>query len=418
MPDSLASWLDYIEQIHPKTIEMGLDRLEPVRRRMGLYPGFPIVTVAGTNGKGSTCAILEAILRQSGYRVGCYTSPHLMRFNERIRIAGVEAEDEAIAMAFSRVEQAREDASLTYFEFSTLAAVRLFADEKVDVAILEAGLGGRLDAVNLFDADCAVITGIDFDHMDYLGNTRDEIGFEKAGIFREGKPAVCADFDVPHSVLNHARGVGAKLLRIGADFGFSRNEDSWDYRGPGTTRRHLPVPALRGAFQLSNASAALAALDALNLDVAENAIAEGLSNLKLPGRFQILTGKPVTVLDVAHNPQAAGTLAANLRDMPCNGKTIAIFGMLADKDIEGVVSAMQAGIDEWLIAGLNAPRGADIERLRRAFPAGCVVKAFPSVGEARDHACATAAENDRIVVFGSFYTVADFMRSNTPGQRS
>ena len=413
MPDSLASWLDYIERIHPKTMEMGLDRLEPVRRRMGIYPDFPIITVAGTNGKGSTCAMLEAILRQAGYKAGCYTSPHLVRFNERIRIAGEEAEDEAIAMAFSKVEQAREDASLTYFEFSTLAAARLFADEKVDVAILEVGLGGRLDAVNLFDADCAVITGIDYDHMDYLGNTRDAIGFEKAGIFREGKPAVCADFDAPQSVLNHAQEIGARLLRIGTDFDFSRDENSWRYRGPGISRGHLPFPALRGAFQLSNASAALAALDALNLDVGEHAIAEGLSNLKLPGRFQILPGKPLVVLDVAHNPQAAGMLAANLLDMPCNGKTIAIFGMLADKDIGGVVSAMQAGIDEWLIVGLNAPRGADIERLRHALPDRCTVKAFPSVGEARGHACATAAENDRIVVFGSFYTVADFMRLNT-----
>ncbi|MHB1300257.1 MAG: bifunctional tetrahydrofolate synthase/dihydrofolate synthase [Burkholderiales bacterium] len=418
MPDSLASWLDYIERIHPKTIEMGLGRLEPVRRRMGLYPEFPIVTVAGTNGKGSTCAMLEAILRQAGYKVGCYTSPHLVRFNERIRIAGVEAEDEAITMAFSQVEQAREGASLTYFEFSTLAAVALFASEKVDIAILEVGLGGRLDAVNLFDADCAVITGIDYDHMDYLGNTRDEIGFEKAGIFRKGKPAICADFDAPQSVLDHAQEIGAGLLGIGADFGFSRDEGSWSYRGPEISRRHLPFPALRGAFQLSNASAALAALDALNLDVGEDAIAKGFSNLKLPGRFQILPGNPMVVLDVAHNLQAAGMLAANLHDMPCNGKTIAIFGMLADKDIEGVVNTMQASIDEWLIVALNAPRGANIERLRHAFPDRCAVKAFPSVGEARDHACATASENDRIVVFGSFYTVADFMRLNTLCQRS
>lgn len=408
MPDSLASWLQHIERTHPKTIEMGLDRLDAVRNVMGLRPDFAIVTVAGTNGKGSTCAMLESILHHAGYRVGSYTSPHLMRFNERIRIDGIEAGNEAIAQAFSRVEKARGEIPLTYFEFSTLAAVDLFAEQKLDVAILEVGLGGRLDAVNLFDADCAVIAGIDFDHMDYLGETREQIGFEKAGILRPGKPGVCSDPDLPQSVQDHASEIGAKLLRIGRDFWFSRHGDSWSYHGR-ISRHDLPLPALKGDFQLFNASAALAAVDCLEFDVDEKAIREGLMDLKLPGRFQVVGEKPAVILDVAHNPHAARALAANLAEMPCIGKTIAIFGMLADKDIEGVVTAMRGCVDEWLLVRLDAPRGATVEKMEQAFSGR--QPAFPSVREAWRHACATSSENDRIVVFGSFYTVADFMGS-------
>ena len=410
MPDSLASWLDYIEQIHPKTIEMGLDRLEPVRRRMGLYPEFPIVTVAGTNGKGSACAMLEAILRQSGYRVGCYTSPHLVRFNERIRISGGEADDEAIAMAFSRVEQAREGASLTYFEFSTLAAVRLFADEKVDVAILEVGLGGRLDAVNLFDADCAVITGIDFDHMDYLGNTLGEISAEKAGIFRNGHCAVSAT----DLVLDPAREAGARLFLAGRDFSWENLGTSWNYHGMKRKLDVLSIPSLEGSVQLSNASVALAALDCLGIFPDEKTASAAFLDLELRGRFQKFGD---VTLDVAHNPQAARNLAANLKQNPGSGKTVAIFSMLADKDIEGVIRAVSGEIDEWVIYPLDVPRGADLPRLERAFSEqgfGNPVKAA-SMREAWNFACALAAGNDRILVFGSFHTVADFMDLNPNG---
>ena len=411
MPDSLSSWLEHIERIHPKTIEMGLDRLIEVRRRMGLHPSFSVVTVGGTNGKGSTCAMLESILHHSGYKVGCYTSPHLIRFNERMRIGKIELEDDAITKAFCDVEAARGEIRLTYFEFSTLAAVKCFIDSGIDIAVLEVGLGGRLDAVNLFDADCAVITAIDLDHMDYLGENREAIGFEKAGILRKGKPGVCSDPDLPESVLNHARNIGARLLRIGQDFGYRRHADSWDYHGE-RERKKLPFPGLKGEFQLMNASTALAALDALGIPVDDTRIAQGLTDLDLPGRFQVL-GR--AIVDVAHNPQAARMLAMNLEAMP-SARTVAIFGMLCDKDIEGVVRELKGKMNEWLIVKLDVPRGADTARLGIAFEREGVegFRAFCSVSAAWDHACATSGENDRIVVFGSFYTVADFMRLIPP----
>ncbi len=408
MPDTLDSWLQHIERIHPKTIEMGLDRLETVRKRLDLSPKFRIITVGGTNGKGSTCAMLESILFHAGYRVGCYTSPHLLEFGERIRINRMQAIDNAIVRAFSRVEKARGDVQLTYFEFTTLAAVLLFSEAELDVAILEVGLGGRLDAVNLFDSDCAVITGIDFDHMDYLGETREAIGFEKAGILRAGKPGICADRDPPSSVMEHARNTGAQLLRIGHEFDFARHGNGWDFHGK-TARLGLPMPSLQGEFQLSNASASLAALDAMNLSVSIDAIREGLADLALPGRFQILKTRPEVILDVAHNPQAARALASNLRRNPPKGRTIAIFGMLADKDIEGVVEEMKDVVDEWLLAMLDVPRGASMEKMQSAFSNPHPF--FSSVIDAWHHACAICAENDRILIFGSFYTVADFMGS-------
>lgn len=408
MPDTLDSWLQHIERIHPKTIDMGLDRLDAVRKRLMLSPEFLIVTVGGTNGKGSTCAMLESILFHAGYRVGCYTSPHLLEFGERIRINRKQAMDDAIVRAFSRVEEARGDVQLTYFEFTTLAAVLLFLETELDVAILEVGLGGRLDAVNLFDSDCAVITGIDFDHMDYLGSTREAIGFEKAGILRPGKPGICSDRDPPSSIIDHAQHIGANLQRIGHEFDFARHDNGWDFHGK-TERIGLPLPALQGEFQLSNASACLAVLDAMNLPVSIDAIQQGLVDLKLPGRFQILDMRPAVVLDVAHNPQAARALASNLKRNPSKGRTIAIFGMLADKDIEGVVEEMRDVVDEWLLAVLDVPRGANMERLQRAFSSPRPF--FSSVADAWHHACAICAENDRIVVFGSFYTVADLMGS-------
>ena len=321
------------------------------------------------------------------------------------------------AAALSVVEEARADVSLTYFEFATLAAVELFASAKADIAILEVGLGGRLDAVNAFDADCAVITGIDFDHMDYLGDTREAIGFEKAGIFRGGKPCICGDPDMPLSVSKHAREIGAKLLYFGRDFDFSLNSDSWDYRGPGRRRNGLVQPALKGSIQFRNASVALAAIDSLKIGVDDAALRLGLSDLDLPGRFQLFPGG--AILDVAHNPQAARTLSMNLEDLPCKGKTIAVFGMLSDKDIEGVIRELRAGIDEWLACGLDVVRGASLERLALAFSRENVkeVKLFPSVREAWNHACAAASENDRIVVFGSFHTVADFMGLSPPDVR-
>lgn len=412
MPDfpDLSGWLRYIEGIHPKTVEMGLDRVRAVKEKMGLSPSFPVIAVAGTNGKGSTCAMLESLLHHAGYRTGCYTSPHLLRFSERIRLDRREAQDVEICSALARVEQARGETSLTYFEYTTLAAVQLFIDQRVDIAILEVGLGGRLDAVNAFDADCAVITGIDFDHMDYLGNTLGEISAEKAGIFRNGHCAVSAT----DLVLDPAREAGARLFLAGRDFSWENLGTSWNYHGMKRKLDVLSIPSLEGSVQLSNASVALAALDCLGIFPDEKTASAAFLDLELRGRFQKFGD---VTLDVAHNPQAARNLAANLKQNPGSGKTVAIFSMLADKDIEGVIRAVSGEIDEWVIYPLDVPRGADLPRLERAFSEqgfGNPVKAA-SMREAWNFACALAAGNDRILVFGSFHTVADFMDLNPNG---
>ena len=413
----LAGWLAYIEQQHPQSIALGLERVERVRRAMGLAPTVPVITVAGTNGKGSTCAMLEAILQAAGYRVGLYTSPHLLRYNERVRIGGREAEDAALVSAFERVESARNGANgevpLTYFEFGTLAAVDLFLHDAVDVMVLEVGLGGRLDAVNVFDADCAIVTSIGMDHMDYLGDTLEAIGHEKAGIFRAGRPAVLADPAAPASVPAHAQAVGARLLRIGKDFGYDWQGEQWSFWWQAGKRAGLPCPALQGAIQLRNASAALAALEALRerLPVSLRALREGLSKVELPGRFQRLRGRPELVLDVGHNPQAAAVLAENLSTMAPCASTWAVFGMLRDKDIAGVAKLLTGHIDRWLACTLPPPRGARASELAQALRQVGVAAGseFENPAAAYAAACSRAAENDRIVVFGSFHTVADVM---------
>jgi dihydrofolate synthase/folylpolyglutamate synthase len=414
-PETLEQWLEYIERQHPKPIELGLERVGLVRERLGLEPAFPVITVGGTNGKGSVCAMLEAILAAAGYRVGCYTSPHLLRYNERVRIGGAEARDDELAAGFSAVERARGGVPLTYFEFGTLAAMWLFLERGLDVAVLEVGLGGRLDAVNVFDADCAVVASVALDHMEYLGPDREAIGREKAGIFRPGRPAVCADPDPPASLVAHAEAIGARLLRIGVDFGAEAQAKAWRYFGPRGPRTALPYPALRGAGQLGNAAAALAALDCLHerLPVAADDIRTGLLRVALPGRFQVLPERPVLVLDVAHNPHAAQALAASLRSMGRAGRTLAVFGMLADKDIAGVVEATKGCVDHWFVSALASPRSASQEALCAALRAAGV-HAFTqcgSVAEAYAQACDMAAENDRILAFGSFYTVAAVMRA-------
>lgn len=414
MPKTLADWLIHLESLHPKTIALGLERIAQVRQRLNLQPDFPIITVGGTNGKGSVCAMLESILHAAGYRVGCYTSPHLLHYNERVRIAKEQASDAELCASFEKIEQARGDAALTYFEFGTLAAMQCFIEHKVDVAILEVGLGGRLDAVNVFDSDCAVLTSVDIDHTDYLGETREQIAFEKAGIFRGGKVAICADSDVPQAVRKHAQQVGAELWCIGSEFGFRQHQGQWDYFGKPGTRNALPYPALRGALQLHNASAALAALDALKerLPVSMAAARRGLVEVQLAGRFQFVPGKPQLILDVAHNPHAARSLAQNLASLPPCPHTFAVFAMLRDKDIAGVAAALDPHIDIWLVAGIAAPRGATAEELAQALQQRGVrgaIQAFPDVAEALRYACNVAGENDRIAAFGSFYTVAEAM---------
>ncbi len=419
-PTTLPAWLAYLETLHPRAIAMGLDRVQAVHARMGTALACPVITVAGTNGKGSTCALLEAMLRAAGYRVGLYTSPHLIRYNERVRIDAREATDAELVAALDAVEDARTAPAaaggaptpLTYFESGTLAALWLFARAGLDVAILEVGLGGRLDAVNIVDADAAVVTTVDLDHMDYLGPTREAIGREKAGIFRAGRAAVCGDPDPPRSLVDHAAAIGAPLTLMGRDFGYEREATQWQYRGPGGRRFGLPHPALRGAHQLGNAATALAALDLVRdrLPVSGGAVREGLVSVSLPGRFQVLPGRPTVVLDVAHNPHAAGVLAAALATMGYHRETTAVFGMLADKDIAGVVAVLRGAVDRWHVATLPGPRGASGEALAAVLRAGGIapeaIRRFDDVAAAYAAARESAGEADRIIVFGSFLTVA------------
>ncbi len=410
LPQSLAEWLDYLERIHPSAIEMGLERVSAVRDRLGLAPGFPIITVGGTNGKGSVCAMLESILANAGYRVGLYTSPHLLRYNERVRIARREVGDDALTQAFSRIEAARTPESLTYFEFGTLAAMDIFIREKVDVAVLEVGLGGRLDAVNVFDSSCAIVTIVDFDHMDYLGPNRETIGHEKAGIFRANVAAVCGDEDPPVTLTGHATRIGARLVRRGRDYGYNAGRGDWRYWSLQAKRSALPYPALRGTYQLANAATALAALDQVKdtLPVDMGSIRRGLLEVDLPGRFQVMPGRPMVILDVGHNPHAARGLADSLRALPAGGRLIAVFAMLKDKDIAGVAQPLKDHVAKWLVASLPGSRGADARQIEQALASiGVVapVSRFDSPADAYRWAIKTAEHDDKILVFGSFFTV-------------
>jgi dihydrofolate synthase/folylpolyglutamate synthase len=375
-------------------------------------PAHPVITVAGTNGKGSTCALLEQMLLADGYRVAMYTSPHLLRYNERVRIDGVEASDAALRDAFAAVEAVRAGTPLTYFEFGTLGALWLFARQRLDALILEVGLGGRLDAVNVVDPDVAVVTTVAIDHVDYLGATREDIGHEKAGIFRPAKPAICADPNPPSSLIAHAAAIGATLVRIGRDYGYTAQSAQWDYWGPGGARHGLPYPALRGNYQLANASTALCAADALRdrIPLSMGAVRAALVGIEWPGRFQVLPGRPVTVLDVAHNPQAAHAFADNLGGMGFHPRTIAVFGIMSDKDIDAVIAPLIPRVDRWEVATLPPPRGSSAEALRQRLQDAGVAPG--AVREHVDPAAAyraareEAAEADRIIVFGSFLTVA------------
>jgi dihydrofolate synthase/folylpolyglutamate synthase len=421
-PITLDDWLRYQEQLHPKGIELGLDRVIAVRDRLGLTTHFPIITVGGTNGKGSTCAMLESVLCAASYKIGCYTSPHLVDYNERVRIKQRPVDDAALCTAFDAVETARSGIALTYFEFGTLAAMWLFCRESLDAVILEVGLGGRLDAVNAFDADCAIIASVDLDHQDFLGNTIETIGFEKAGIFRTGRPAIFSDPRVPQSVIDRAERVGAQFQLAGRDFGYQRMEQQWRYWGPGGKRHALPFPALRGAYQLNNAAGALAALEAMHdrLPVTLQDIKRGLLEVDLPGRLQVLPGRPAIVLDVAHNPHAALVLAEGLGSMGFHQNTHAVFSMLSDKDIPGVVEAVKHRFDSWHLAPIAHPRGASVETLKKIVTAAAPDKplfAYSTIVSAYEHACECAAQNDRVVVFGSFYTVSEVLRVTRTGAR-
>lgn len=407
---SLEEWLIWQESLHPSTIDLGLERPGEVLRTMGMErPDYTVITVAGTNGKGSSVAMLDAILRAAGYRVGCYTSPHLLRYNERIRINGEMVTDEVLCEAFGRVDQARGDISLTYFEFGTLAAFDIFSRNSLDVAVLEIGMGGRLDAVNLLDCDCALVTAIDIDHSDWLGKERESIAREKAGIFRPGRPAVCSDPDLPQSLQEHAHQTGAPLYRIGHEFGYRMKEPGWEWWGKDLPDHMLPLPALRGRYQLQNAAGVVMVLALLEqrLPLTRQHIRQGLLSVNLSGRFQVIPGDMTCILDVAHNPQAAGELARNLSAMPVSGKTHMVLAMLADKDIEAVIAELSTQADAWYLAELDVPRAAASVRLLQIIDreGGGPTAVFSDVQQALDSALQVAQPGDRVVVTGSFYTV-------------
>lgn len=410
---SLADWLSHIERIHPKSIDMGLERIRDVSTRLGLgRPGRKVITVGGTNGKGSTVAFIEAIARAAGRKVGAYTSPHLLAYNERIRIDGADAADAEIVAAFEAIEAARGEIALTYFEYGTLAALWLFERARLDLAILEVGLGGRLDATNLVDPDVAVITTVDLDHQDYLGDDREAIGFEKAGIARAWKPLVLGDDDPPSSVLGHAYAIGASAVRAGCDFFFEPQQagDRWRWREV-NYQVELPLPALAAPVQLRNAAVAIAALRALGPSPTRPQFAEGVAAARVPGRLQRFERDGVEiVVDVGHNPQAARELAAWLRAAPAAGRVRAVFAALGDKDLAGVAAALEPQVEAWHLAGLDdsGPRGIGVdafaERLRGS-PAG-EGQRHADVAAALQAARAQAQAGDRILVFGSFHTAA------------
>ncbi|WP_313076459.1 bifunctional tetrahydrofolate synthase/dihydrofolate synthase [Melaminivora sp.] len=428
-PETLADWLRHCEQLHPANIAMGLERVAEVARRLQLRLDVPVITVAGTNGKGSTCAMLESVALAAGYRTGVYGSPHLVRFEERCRIAGEMVGEADLLPHFAAVEHARTQAgeavALTYFEFTTLAILRLMAGAGLDLAILEVGLGGRLDAVNVIDADCAVITSVDVDHVEFLGPDRETIGREKAGIMRAGRPVVVSDPVPPQSVLEHARVIGADLWRFGHDFNYSGDKQQWGWAGRGRRYAGLAYPALRGANQLVNASGALAALESLRdrVPITAQAVRAGLARVELPGRFQIVPGQPALVLDVAHNPHSVAALAANLDAMGYFAATHAVFGAMADKELGPMLSRIAPLIDHWHFTDLPTPRALTAAALQQKWNAlhmaGAARRAVPSSvhaspQEALQAALAAAQPTDRIVVFGSFYTVGGVLQQGVP----
>lgn len=423
---TLPQWLEHIQQQHPREVELGLERLRVVAGALGLRrPARRVVTVAGTNGKGSTVAFIEAIARAAGHRVGAYTSPHLLAYNERVRIDGRDAGDAPLVAAFEAVEAARADIPLTYFEYGTLAALWLFQREALDLAVLEVGLGGRLDAVNLVDADVGVITSVDLDHMDWLGGDREAIGLEKAGVMRSGRPVVLGEVDPPASVLRHAYELGAFAIRAGSDYLVDRHDDHWTWREPGY-QVELPWPALAAPVQVWNAAAAVAALRASHLRLSREALVQGVAAARVPGRLQAWahSGGAQVLLDVAHNPQAAREVARWLTQNPASGQCRALLGMLADKDVEGVVSALAGQVDEWWVVDLRpqSPRGLAPEALGRRLQAadhaarvhqgGEVAETLARLLDASDAA-------DRVLVLGSFHTVAAALRAlqDEPGAR-
>ncbi|MDQ6679902.1 MAG: bifunctional tetrahydrofolate synthase/dihydrofolate synthase [Pseudomonadota bacterium] len=423
LPATLDEWLAHCERMHPKEIDLTLGRVLRVKERLGLAFSAPVVVVAGTNGKGSTCAMLESVALQAGYRVGLYSKPHLVHFEERCRINGQMAMAPDLLPHFEAVEAARGEISLTYFEFTLLAIARLLASLPLDLVILEVGMGGRFDAVNAFDSDCAVITSIDIDHVEYLGSDRESIGREKAGVMRSGKPVVVSDPMPPESVRDEAARVGADLWLFGRDFNYAGDAQQWNWAGRAQRFYALRYPALRGVNQLLNASGVLAALEALRarIPVTAQAVRMGLAVVELPGRFQIVPGRPTLVLDVAHNPHAVATLAQNLDQMGYFPRTQAVFGAMRDKDISAILARLAPLVDHWHFTDLPAARAAsaaDLAETHRGLaakgPGPVSVSCHASPAEALAAAVETADPADRIVVFGSFYTVGGVLQRGLP----
>jgi dihydrofolate synthase/folylpolyglutamate synthase len=421
-PTTLADWLAHCVRLHPKSMDLSLERTAEVARRLDIRFAVPLITVAGTNGKGSTCAMLESVARHAGYRVGLYQKPELVRFEERCRVNGEAVAADDLVPHFAAVEAARGDTALTQFEFSTLAIARLLSLAPLDLVILEVGLGGRFDAVNAFDADVAVITSIALDHTEWLGDTREKIGFEKAGIMRAGRPVVVSDPQPPASIVDHAAAIGADLWLLGRDYNVGGDKQQWAFTGRGRRYTGLAYPALRGANQLLNAGGALAALTALRdrLPINAQAVRTGLAMVELPGRFQIVPGQPTLVLDVAHNPQSVGALALNLDQMGFYPQTHAVFGAMRDKALVDLLRPMLPLVEHWHLCALPTPRAASTDELTEALrlaadgvvPPSITAHASPAAALAA--AAAAADPADRIAVFGSFYTVGGVLKDGLP----
>ena len=412
---TLAEWLAFQETLHPQTIDLGLGRIREVLNRLNLPPARAFtISVAGTNGKGSCVAMLDSILRTAGYRVGTYTSPHILRYNERIGIDGVPASDDRLLLAFQRIETARGDISLSFFEFGTLAALILFSEEDLDFHLLEVGLGGRLDAVNVVDADIALIASIDIDHQDWLGDNRESIGFEKAGIIRSGKPVVLGDPEAPNSIIDVAREKGAPCYRSGRDFSFRIESRGWFWAGSQRNIGPIPYPAIPGDHQFLNGSAVIQCLELLEstFPVSVDAISDGLKKVRLPGRFQFFEGTPPVLLDVAHNPQSVGILARHLAKNYPNRKIHAVFSVMRDKDVSTIVRLIQGQIHAWYLAPLNMTRAAspvELEEILHNAGVERVETGFANVGEALAAAQEASGPGDMVLVFGSFFLVSDYL---------
>ncbi|MCI0506416.1 MAG: bifunctional tetrahydrofolate synthase/dihydrofolate synthase [Gammaproteobacteria bacterium] len=413
---TLQEWLRWQETLHPTEIDLGLDRVQAVLQRMRLGPpGFSVISVAGTNGKGSSVAMLDAIYRAAGYKTGAYISPHIKRYNERISINGEAVSDDALCGVFEHIDRSRGNISLTYFEFGTLAAIALLQQAKVDIAIMEVGLGGQLDAVNVLDADAALITSIGLDHQAWLGNTRESIALEKAGIARPQRPVVCGDPAPPQNLLDFLRALDAPLYVLNRDFFYHKeNAGTWRWRSKEQQRYGLPLPALRGDIQLYNAAAVLMVVQLLaeSFPVSNANIRVGLLTAIQPGRFQVIPGTVPMIVDVAHNPQAAQALAATLKQMPCRGKTHAVFGVMKDKDVSGILNALRDGVGYWYLADLKVERALaakDIQSIMQNNRISAPVSCHASVRLAKESAMAAASKEDRVLVFGSFYVVSEIL---------